>query len=949
MNIDDFQLKATLQRFNERRQARDRNERLIRARRFLEVDRPERVEKFLTRQGFSPRDRETMLRHKGRGTPLASEAVAGLSEPFALERVLGTNDLMGVAFLSSGLRAARTVGRIWIGVAAGRPQGYGTGFMVSPRLLLTNNHVLGDRELARKSLVEFDYELGDDGRIRASTCFAFDPATFHLTDRALDYALVAVQPAPLNGNTQLAEIGWNRLIEEQGKAIAAQWLNIVQHPNAEPKQLVLRENQLIDVLEQFLHYRSDTSPGSSGSPVYNDRWEVVALHHSGVPDRTAAGDLKAIDGQVWRPEMGEQRVKWIANEGARISRVVAHLRQQAMSAAELRLFEEIFTDPPTPTAPDERQPVPPGPGVASDVSVGADGSATWTVPLTVTVRVGGAAGPPAGPGGAPLPGSPRRGPDGPDSGGGDGPAELLAAAKRELGQRADVLNVRLGYVFKNGWITKDRAVVVTVARRRAPAELREAGISPLPDRFRDLPVEVTNPSVEDLVRMARGPAAVEAAFADADVRTEEITYTPPDGLLSPVSGRMRVVAHVSPEEGWSQLSKFLRATKKRLVIGMYDFGAPHVVDAVETCGRKTRFQKLTLVMQAGESVGSGTKKDDLKDAEVVEQFRDALHSKFENAWVKIGSVNGWVASSYHIKVIVRDQNAFWLSSGNLQSSNQPKSNGSMKTSALRKYNREWHAIVEHAGLAKVYERFLLHDYENNRHFQPRESLELAGVDNLPDLLLPASFFEPDAEERAASLKLFQPYDRTRVFRVQPLLTPDNYHEHALELVRSAQEELLIQNQTFNAPRESHESLRELLSAILERQRAGVQVRIIFRLLFASKARANLEALQDLGFDMDSIRVQKNCHTKGIIADGQRVMLGSQNLSNQGVSVNRDASLLFDDAELAGHFKGIFEHDWAGLARQNIGHEDLPIEWATAETATPKGSVRLTWKDYMEMC
>lgn len=949
MTIDEFQLAATARRYAERKAARARNERLIRARRYLHVDQPERVEKFLARHGFSKPDAQRMLRHRGRGTPVASEAVAGLPEPFALERVLGTNDLMGVAFLSTGLRAARTVGRIWMGVAAGRPRGYGTGFMVGPRLLLTNHHVLGDKALARTSLIEFDYELGPDGQIRATTTYGFEPDVLHLVNRDLDYALVAVQREPLHGAVPLSEIGWNPLIEEEGKAIAAQWVNIVQHPNAEPKQLALRENQLIDVLEQFLHYRTDTSPGSSGSPVYNDRWEVIALHHSGVPDRNPAGQVLALDGQVWRPEMGDDRIKWRANEGARISRIVAHLKRQPMTDEQRRLVEEMLTArPATPPArrpertADQRAAAGGGPAV----SLAPDGTATWTLPLSISVRVGGglAAAPPAvgtaGHAATPLDRV---------SGALDEPAELLAAARRELGARADVLDVRLGYLFKNGWITKDRALVVTVAHKRSLAQLREANIRPLPDEFRGLPVEVTSPTLEQLVHMARGPAITEAAFADNGVRTGEITYTRlPDDALSPARARMRVIAHVSPDAGWPQLARFLKGTQKRLVIGMYDFGAPHVVDAVAAAGRKQRFQKLTLVMQAGESVGSGTKKNDLKDAEVVRQLQQALRTKFENAWVKIGTVNGWVASSYHIKVIVRDGSAFWLSSGNLQSSNQPDFDEGATTQALRTHNREWHAIVEHAGLARAYEEHLQHDFQNNQRLTPDESLALTNLAVLPDLLVPESFFAPSAEERAARLKLFPPFNKTRTFRVQPLLTPDNYHAHVLELIHGAEEELLIQNQTFNAPSAGQDELRELMAAILARQRAGVDVRIIFRVLFAAKARETLEALQDFGFDMSRIRVQKNCHTKGMIVDGRHVLLGSQNLSNHGVSVNRDASLLFDDAELARYFRDIFEHDWAGLARQNIGHEDVPIEWAPAETATPRGMLRLTWKDYMEM-
>src|SRR5262249_42891041 len=161
--------------------------------------------------------------------------------PSALERVLGTSDLMAVAFLDEGLVAARTVGRVWIGVAAGKPIGFGTGFMVSPRLLMTNHHVLGDKNLARTSLVEFDYQLNPDGSAKKTISFAMDPDTFHFVNRDLDYAVVAVRPSSMDNQSGLSDFGFNRLIESEGKTIAGQWVNIIQHPNGEPKQLALRE------------------------------------------------------------------------------------------------------------------------------------------------------------------------------------------------------------------------------------------------------------------------------------------------------------------------------------------------------------------------------------------------------------------------------------------------------------------------------------------------------------------------------------------------------------------------------------------------------------------------------------------------------------------------------------------------------------------------------------
>ena len=52
---------------------------------------------------------------------------------------------------------------------------------------------------------------------------------------------------------------------------------------------------------------------------------------------------------------------------------------------------------------------------------------------------------------------------------------------------------------------------------------------------------------------------------------------------------MRVVAHVSPDTGWPHLRDFLTQTNSRLVVGMYDFGAKHIRDAIVKMDRKRAF------------------------------------------------------------------------------------------------------------------------------------------------------------------------------------------------------------------------------------------------------------------------------------------------------------------------------------------------------------------------
>src|SRR6185295_6070509 len=117
---------------------------------------------------------------------------------------------------------------------------------------------------------------------------------------------------------------------------------------------------------------------------------------------------------------------------------------------------------------------------------------------------------------------------------------------------------------------------------------------------------------------------------------------------------------------------------------------------------------LKLVMQHGASLDTGTKKDDLSDEEVAERYEENLGSRLDLGWAPVTGPDRLFDNSYHIKVAVRDDKSFWLSSGNWQSSNQPKILATPPpedSAPLRKYNREWHAVIENATLAK---RFAAH-------------------------------------------------------------------------------------------------------------------------------------------------------------------------------------------------------------------------------------------------
>lgn len=332
-----------------------------------------------------------------------------------VERVIGaTRDFLAVGFFEKGTIASRAVCRIITNIGAGR-RSMGTGFLVTPSLLMTNEHVLKTADLATRSTAEFNYQLSGTGATLAVERFGLRPDVFFINDKDLDFALVAVEQRSAN-RMPLASFGCCPLIGAEGKIIVQDPVNIVQHPKGELKQIVIRNNTLLDLpdapLDKYAHYQTDTEQGSSGSPVFNDQWEVIALHHSSVPRMNANNQVLDRQGKVWPQNGDPDDIDWISNEGIRTSRLVKFINTATVREHEKRLQDEFMAyssgnapvvEPPkqervvvTPVVVD-RPPQPvsiprpkrSSPPVRSSAQgAPARGTISLTVPLTVTIGFG---------------------------------------------------------------------------------------------------------------------------------------------------------------------------------------------------------------------------------------------------------------------------------------------------------------------------------------------------------------------------------------------------------------------------------------------------------------------------------------------------------------------------------------------------------------------------------
>lgn len=331
------------------------------------------------------------------------------------------------------------------------PIPWGTGFLVGGTHLLTNWHIIPDRESARQSLAQFNYVKDSFENAESVIEYEFDPDTLFISNPSLDYTLVQLKSG-FQKKPAGYQMGWIQLVEKentiapgliftrdsslqntfeqiftelsedgkmrfksdeyhiakkmifnqdayivwqsetsikkrkemafQGKLqdIEKQFQRItndiqvvlqeirkekssnrppsqarqiklvddeiapkgmgepifmIQHPKGRTQEVVLFENKVINngLLKNYLRYTTDADYGSSGSPVFNAQWELVALHHAAIPnydpeqyDRIKASDSKVI----------------VAQQGVRICRIIEDLKRKSTGNPKLQSFIEDF-------------------------------------------------------------------------------------------------------------------------------------------------------------------------------------------------------------------------------------------------------------------------------------------------------------------------------------------------------------------------------------------------------------------------------------------------------------------------------------------------------------------------------------------------------------------------------------------------------------------------------
>jgi V8-like Glu-specific endopeptidase len=271
--------------------------------------------------------------------PIAKSGVPVLKES---EEVVtdGVDDLLDISFLTLGAACVPAVAKVMSpAVVAGKPMmlpnnkdrdcGWGTGWLIAEDLLVTNYHVIrlrprGQEPSAadlKQQVEESTAHFFEDEDARPGQKIAIKGLLAYGRSVETDYAVLELAERPNCNFLRIAEarVEMPEPVKTiKGEALRIFAVNIIQHPMGKAKRVALRNNKVYAADYPHLYYYTDTLEGSSGSPVFDDAWNVIALHRASIEERSEYN--------------GNKNVGYV-NQGVQMNAIFAHLAESAKTDA----------------------------------------------------------------------------------------------------------------------------------------------------------------------------------------------------------------------------------------------------------------------------------------------------------------------------------------------------------------------------------------------------------------------------------------------------------------------------------------------------------------------------------------------------------------------------------------------------------------------------------------
>jgi len=395
-----------------------------------------------------------------------------------------------------------------------------------------------------------------------------------------------------------------------------------------------------------------------------------------------------------------------------------------------------------------------------------------------------------------------------------------------------------------------------------------------------------------------------------------------------------IIAYCSPDSTFAVTKRLFDNAKKTILIGIYDFSAPHMTELVLDALRRGVKVKLMLDI------------DSKSEQELFDKLNDSGVDGVPAPSCASHRVHFF--SSSHEKVIVIDGEWCLVQSGNYSENSIPLNvEDGGDRDHFRPGNRDTGLAIRSSKLAKFFTKILESDM----------ALEINSPEGLAKALeTPNAFLIEKAPTRVPETlfpsKIFK---LTKALNIQPILSTDNYMDVIPDKLRVARESILIEQQYI---RGNQDNISDLLEAIKEARTAAgkLDIRIILGKIFSKKdlprEEENLKLLKQeyglvLGKNIRYIDTSRfvHCHNKMVLVDGEGVLVSSQNWSNSAVSKNREAGVWLSEKRICKYFTDIFENDWKTAFKAPGATREDVVE---PESLRAGGFIRVSRADYQEV-
>ena len=403
----------------------------------------------------------------------------------------------------------------------------------------------------------------------------------------------------------------------------------------------------------------------------------------------------------------------------------------------------------------------------------------------------------------------------------------------------------------------------------------------------------------DELYLYRGSTLIQEVTWPADVHPREgqIHYLE-DGVWDPrpffigqsrfepaVFEDVAVTAFVAPDCAYEVFSEVIASAEREILVNVYEFTDP--VMAEDLISASERGVTVTVLLEGGPVGGISREERAIAGAlnesgipVLMMTTTDAAHARYRYN---------------HAKYVIVDGNTVLIGSENYKP-------GSYPAPGLQG-NRGWGACLSDPGLAAYFREVFLFDIE--------------GGDIVPLEGTAAGVRTPWAPAYTVE---FSPLHATGA-RVTPVLSPDTSHlitgmiEGATGSI--AIEQAYIKNQT-------EYELNPFLAAAINASRRGVTVRVLLDSFWFNIEGDNdndemvdlinrIAAAEGLPLEARLADLEGNnlakIHNKGVVVDGQAVLVSSINWNANSPGFNREAGVIIEHPDIAAYYAQVFLDDW----------------------------------------